>query len=571
MTSRMRSRFFLYVSKWKSPAELWVILGIALILRLVGIQNIFPSIDEIANISISVQMAGGDLNPHWFGYPTGYFYFLLGLLPFRFLLGVFGDKWTHPIDLFYAYLQNPLSVTHLFRVAGILVSVLAIFFTYLAAEKIVGRRWAWLAGLFLAVSPFASHWSIQIWPEALIILPSAICLFFCIRYTETGRLRHILICGLAAGAAVSVKYNAVYLCAIIPCAAWVYSRRHEIPDNCFAWKHIFLAALASLVGFFILTPFALLDWRVFVGTFADIIKYREEVSHVGLDAGYQLQRNAPWIWWSQTLNEISPGFVWIIIFSLILALLRWKKQYFALIGPVLVMLPFLPSFGRAESYHVIPILPVFGCMLSIAAQSADTFVGRYRLIVFFIACAICLPGFQIGLVNLSNRRLPDTRIEARYWIEDNIPNSSRIILDKFYVPHLLRTKEQVQMALDEVRRIDPSEGRQLALELEMPRQISYWIEVVPIIVDSRESYLNQDGSIAQPELITPQQYADRGFDYVILSSGTYSRFNSDARYQVVVDFYRSFFEHGELIYEIKGDESRLGPTISIIKINLVTP
>ena len=561
----MKSSFLSYILKWRVPVELWVILGGAAVLRLVGITNIFPSNDELASIMRAVQMRGGDLNPHWFGYPTGYYYFLLGLWPLQFLAGVWESGWTHPRDLFFAYLQDPMVVAPLFRVAGVLASILAIFFTYLAAEKIAGRRWAWLAGLFLAVSPFASYWSTQIWPEALIILPGAICLFFGIRYTETGSLKHILISGLAAGAAVSVKYNAVYLCAIIPCAVWAHTRLHGTETR-LAWGHIFLPALASLVGFFVFTPFAVLDWRAFLSTFVDIFKSRSEISHIGLDAGWELQRTAPWIWWSQALNSISPGFLWLLGFALILVLMRWQIQYLVLIGTIIIMLPFLSWFGRAEFRHVIPILPIFGCTLSIAARTADSFAGRYKPLIFFVACVICLPGLQNTLIRLNDQRLPDTRIEARHWIEANVPDGSKILLDVMYVPHLVRSKEQVEYILNHPGSGDIPSSRELA----MPRKISFWVENLPISIDSREHGLTADGRVRQPDLLTPAEYFAAGFEYVVLSAGTYERFSYDPRYEQLKEYYLSFFTQAEIIYEINSD-GRPGPKITILRLNPSTP
>jgi hypothetical protein len=505
------------------------------------------------------------LNPHWFGYPSGYYYFLLGLLPIRFLSGVLTGKWVHPRDLNFAYLQDPMVLAPLFRVAGILASVLAILFTCLAAEKIVGRRWAWLAGLFLAVSPFASHWSIQIWPEALIILPAAVCLYFGVRYSETGALKHILACGLAAGAAVSVKYNAVYLWPVIPCAAWACAGLHRVPNGRSAWRHVGLASLASLVGFLALTPFAALDWRRFIGGFSQSLSYKAVV-HVGLDVGHELMRTAPWLWWLRALNGITPGFFWVAGFAVLLALVRWKKQYLVLVGPAFVMVPFLTWFGAAEFYHLVPILPVAACGLCVAASVAESLAGRFRHVVFPLACVICLPGLQLTLMESAHRTLPDTRIEARRWIEANVPNGSRVLLDKHEVPYLVRSREQVECILSHLNGKD----RPFGCVLDMPRTVFYWAENLPVAVDSRETGRTDDGRVMQPRLPTPAEYAAAGFEYVVLSAGTYERFFYDSRYKQVREYYQSLFAQADVVYEVDGNR-RPGPKITILRLKPVSP
>jgi len=545
------------------PYEIWLILVFAAIIRLVRINNLFPSIDELIGLRRVFKMADGDLNPHWFGYPTGYYYFLLSLIPFRYLQGVFFNHWSHPRDLFHAYLFDPMSVSTYFRVAGVIFSLIAIFITYLAARKLVERRWAWICPLFLAISPFAVHWSTQLWPEALIILPSSISLYFSLKYLETGQSKYILLCGLGIGLAVSIKYNAVYLSAFVPCVAWLAYEKEKISNPWQVLKHITFAALAALVGFILATPYSILDWQTFLKTFANIISEYRELSHVGLDAGYQLLQSSPLLWWGQALNQISPGFALIIMILLLILIFTWKSEYLLLIFPILVMFPFLTWFGKSEHYHLIPILPIFACIIGVSLKTISTRFERKKFIItILITSVIILPGLIKTFQDLGKRSLPDTRIVSRNWIESNISDGTKILLDKYYVPHLVRTEKQVDFLLENMI----ADVYFKSYQKDMPRTTSYWIEHLPIAITSDEMEVTDNGELVQPELLTPEEYAKNGFEYVVLSEGTYSRFFVDEKYKEIRDYYQSFFSFGETVYEIAGD-NRPGPKISVLKLS----
>lgn len=507
-------------------------------------------------------MLEGDLNPHWFHYPSGYFYFLLFLLPLRFAAGILLNGWTRVDDLFYAYLDNPMAIAPWFRAAGIFVAIISIVITYCAIYKLVGRRWAWVAALFLAISPFYVHWSTQIWPEALIMLPSSICLYFAVTYAENGLIKNILLSGLALGAAISIKYNAVYLSPLIPIAAWIYSSKTGNLRHSIIWKHTLLSGVIAIIGFVLLTPFAVLDWKYFLFTFTEIIGKYREISHIGLDAGYALQSNSPHLWWFQALNKIMPGFIWIILISLVLLTINWKRNRWLLLGPIIVMVPFLTWFGKSEFYHLLPILPIFGGVLAVGARSLDSRIGKSWIISILILMTFLLPTFRDNYTRIKDQQSPDTRIEARNWIEENIPDGTKILLDKWYTPYLVRTKEQVEYLLEN----KVSDVYFKSKQKSMPRTVAYWIEFIQVEIDSYNYGLTSDGFVKQPDLLTPEEYAKNGFEYVVLSEETYGRFFMDEQYKEISDYYQLFFSIGSMVYQIDG-EYRPGPKITILKLN----
>lgn len=508
-------------------------------------------------------MVWGDLNPHTFVYPTGYYYFLLCLQVIRFIYGFFANSWTRPTDLFTAHLADPMNLAPLFRIGGAVASILAIFITYLTARKIVGRKYAWIAALILAMSPFASYWSTQIRPESLIILPASLVLYFGVLYYETGNIKHILLSGLFVGIAVGIKYNAVYLCTIVPFSVWAYHRTNRFVSFIIPVKHIAIAAITSLVGFLALTPFSILDWSTFSSLFQYLNDYRQITwAGLGLDASYQLLKNSPWLWWIHVLNGISPGLFWALLIGLLLIIIKWNTKYIIFLGSFVAMLLFLSWFDRSNDYHIIPILPIVCCILAVAARELGLLAGTHWRVIVIVAFIFSLLSVKDQLGRLSEQKFSDTRIESRKWIEENIPDGTRIILDKYYVPHLIHSEEQIRYLIE-----NPGSNIDFSiLEIGLPNTTYYWAEHLPIAVNSMEYGSTDDGLVVQPDLFTPADYAEQGFQYIVLSDWTYARFSADTRYENIQKYYETFLNNCDVVYEIENTNGHPGPRITILSL-----
>lgn len=132
--------------------------------------------------------------------------------------------------------------------------------TSLTSHRITGSRWAGLASATLvALSPLAVDQSRLITPDTYAGLLFAAATLAAVLLLADGRPRTYLLAGLAVGLAASAKYNAV-LAAVPVVVAHLLRTRGRILDD----RSIYLAGLASVVGFLATTPFALLDASTFL-------------------------------------------------------------------------------------------------------------------------------------------------------------------------------------------------------------------------------------------------------------------------------------------------------------------
>ena len=133
-----------------SAFTLAVILAVAALLRFVGIGAGIPfniGVDEPEIMSRVVQMMRtGDFNPHFFDYPTLYFYLQLGVAVLRFMVGASLGRWTSldQVDAADFYLPG--------RAVTALLGTATVLLVYRIGLRWGARHAALAAGL-MAVMP----------------------------------------------------------------------------------------------------------------------------------------------------------------------------------------------------------------------------------------------------------------------------------------------------------------------------------------------------------------------------------------------------------------------------------
>ncbi len=139
------------------------VLMLAFGLRVYGIGFGLPQLyywDEPEILNRAVQVGGGDLNPHFFIYPTLYIYVLAFVSGFYFFLQrAIGNL--HDVEQFAVeYFVDPSGVYLSARLATCLVGTACVLLMYHAGRELFGRTTGLLAALFLAVSALHSSFSV---------------------------------------------------------------------------------------------------------------------------------------------------------------------------------------------------------------------------------------------------------------------------------------------------------------------------------------------------------------------------------------------------------------------------
>jgi tetratricopeptide (TPR) repeat protein len=388
----------------KSPALVWgAILLLAWWLRWPLPGPDWQHVDEQAFIDYPLGFWSGDLNPHFFNYPTFHLYLLSALYYLYYLL-----LSSEPLVSFvaYRYFVDGSDLLALARGLNTLMALGAVATTLCLGRRLYGLQGAWVAGLVLALMPLHvrfSHLAITDVPAAFWI---SLALLWALRLLQEGRRLDFLLAGLFAGLAAATKYPAGLVLLPVLGAGWHRSPRLAAQT-----------AAIALLCFALATPYAWLDSGRF---WSDLSAMGQE--HL-LDSGH---RGADPAWLHLVRYNLRYGMGLAGLVTL-LAALAWK-----------------PRAWRAEEAVVAVAFGLFALLL-LASQSgfmryalplaAPAALLMTRLLLGLSRSRLVLAGWLAALLaepayaSLQTRLLlsgPDTRTQVRQWLAAQ-PGGTRIV------------------------------------------------------------------------------------------------------------------------------------------------
>jgi hypothetical protein len=418
------------------PKAGWLVGAIGLVaftLRVVGLQYGLPEVynpDEVAIMARALSFAKGSLNPQNFLYPTFYFYVLFAwvgtYLAFLLLTGRVGSVG----ELQQLYFTDPTGIYTAGRLLGAVAGTASVLLVYRLALRLVDRRAAFAAMIFLAVAPVAvidAHYVKHDVPAALAVVIAYLAMSRVWPAAPQGGsgTRDVLLAGAACGMAFSIHYYCVFLALPL---AWVVFQagRHR------GWRHVVkgtaTAAGASAVVFFALSPFLLVEpmtaWR-------DITANREIV----MDRAVATGAFAPAVRYLEMLWFDAMGTPVVL-----LGLTGSAWMVFAAPGRAVLLLSFVVPFflfisnTHPSSRYLNPLLPLLAVMAGWALSQA---AHRLRLApwVFWAVVAGCALPPAITSARAGHFfRQTDTRTLALEFVEREIPSGSSILVQPYSVP-----------------------------------------------------------------------------------------------------------------------------------------
>lgn len=282
---------------WLVFALVFVVIALAFSIRYLRIDAGLPYTphwDEAYSADNALRMLStGDLNPHFFNYPSfltymclavdlGHYFYLMGQAPTEpeYLnslkeveFGLDYEKRT-----FATTFSSP-SFYRWNRLAVVILGVLTVGLIMLVAQTAFDTKVAILAGGLLAGMEVPVANSVTITPNGPFTFWIAAALLYSLLYTARRRFRYIVLALVCAGIATGTKYNACVSIAI-PLAAYVlFTPRSKLFG---AWKYRFLAFLGiPPIAFLVCCPYALLDLSTFAAHVGYEIRHYKVVGHGG--------------------------------------------------------------------------------------------------------------------------------------------------------------------------------------------------------------------------------------------------------------------------------------------------
>lgn len=206
----------------------------------------------------------GDWNPHYFKCGGLWLNWLAGL----YLLYFRGYSLLAGVDQPFPDWIRSISVeSHHFAVfiigkcSALLFGIVLIYLIFQVSDLLLGRKTAWVAAGFAAISPpliFASRvMNVDVVSVCFLLLT----VLFSIHIWKTGRLRDYLLAGIAAGLTIAAKYN---LFACVPLVTAHMLRRVQEPGPFYARNgKVFLSLYSGATAFLLVSPYTLLAFGEF--------------------------------------------------------------------------------------------------------------------------------------------------------------------------------------------------------------------------------------------------------------------------------------------------------------------
>lgn len=365
--------------------------------------------DEFSSVFFPLNFFSGNLNPHFFTYPTLHYY-LLGLVYWGYFLlqHLFGAG--RSLEEFVAlhYFWDRFELLHLARLQSALFGVGILIWTWALAARVYGGRAAWPAAALLAVC------SLHVRQSHLAGVDTELCFWFAgavwaaVRLAERGHWADYLLAGVLVGLAGATKYPGALAGGAVA-AAHLFARRP------FLDKRLWSAGGAALGCFALASPYVLLDWNTFSQDFLS------QVGHLGGGHGQDLGLG----WWYHLRVSLPAGLGWLgLLLAVVGAVLAFKERRPAeqtLMAAVSVFYLVMGSGHTVFVRYVLPLLPLLAVLA--AGVLARIPKDKHLALALVLACAQPLHDSWWTLQLLSRA---DTRVQARAWIEEQVPEGTVI-------------------------------------------------------------------------------------------------------------------------------------------------
>lgn len=427
--------------------------GVMLLLLSLALNSFFigqnlPQVshpDEPKVVRRAMAMGGGDLNPHFFRYPTLWIYLVFlaqGTAAAAGLgLGLIGGL----AQLQRMVFTDPTLFFVVPRLLAALLGAGSVWLTWRIGERLAPGAGV-IAGLLVALNGhqiWQSHYATADGPLVFFIL---LCLWACFRCLDRPSLRSVAIPALLAGFATSVKYNGVAVFGAVAVLVWVVGRaRHRSAGA--RGKGLALALVVALAGFLVTSPFTLLDYHAFRVGLGEVMDYTVRVA--GGDARWTYLRG---LVDSAGLPAVLGGLLGggILLLS---PSFRPHRGKAAILAGFLVPYGILLQSSDVKAVRfMLPVVPVLALGVALAFRQILIWIGPARRTLTWTAGGTLFALF-LGPSLLAAKGTeafflhPTARTRTARWVESRLPEGSTIFLDNSAGLELLPHRDVVESRL----------------------------------------------------------------------------------------------------------------------------
>lgn len=411
-----------------------------------GLPNAYH-VDENWFAGKAVRFIEGDLNPHFFHVGTLHMYMLAGLWKAYYHVGRLDGTFTSTPQFVQAYIDDPTVFYLIGRSLSALFGVGSVLLAFLIGTRLFGTGAGAAAGLFLAVSPEHVKISHAMLPDVPTIFFLLLSFWFVWKVYERGRPRDYVWAGIAAGAAMAMKYAGMMMAVPLFVAHAARVLEHGLPKKkLLLHPPLYLFGAAFLLTFLAGVPYALLDSQRF------LIDFKWQSGHLMTEGHFGSSMQQPaWLFYLQYgfRDNLGRWVQYLAYAGLLLAFARRKGREWIYLSYPLVQFALLASWKARATRYLLPAAPFFLLIASPVAAAAAAWLAprlKTRLrsavpgprLAAILAALFTLTAAAPSAVRAvrydASIAAPDTRSLAKDWIHWNIPEGEPVAIEMYDPP-----------------------------------------------------------------------------------------------------------------------------------------
>ncbi len=430
-----------YLYSIKTHYLLIIIIATGFILRVIGIGYGLPQPyhpDEKQVMSIASKIIAGDLNPHFFIWPTLYMYLIAISYKFSYCLlwllqYFFG--FIHPFKKLYLLIDSNIVTSYHYylisRSLSIIFGTITIPVTYLIGKELSSKKAGLIAALFIALAYYPVLYSHLGIISTIMVCLTLLSFYFAMKMYQTGRFKYYFEASIIGGLAIAAKYNAAIIIIPLFFAHLFLFLKNDYSFNKKFYMKTIIIIIFVLIGFLIGCPYSLLNFEKFTKDVSWVAESQKGLQHTSIY--FKGIQSSSWAMDFKFLWEgMGPFLLVLSLAGIILSLFKRKYPYLLLLSfPVCYFLIAGQSKTPVPRYTLI-IYPFLFLMSSIFILFLSKYILSFpkAFLIGIIIVVLSIPFYHVIKLDYYLCQ-KDTRQLALEWIRENIPRGSKVTYEFF--------------------------------------------------------------------------------------------------------------------------------------------
>ena len=396
------------------------------------------SSDEIDMVGRTLKIATGDLTPSHYNKPA--FFNIVSLVCYGTffsiskIMGFSPDK----ENLIRLFIQNPTVYYAISRMISVFAGAMILFLVYHIGKRIKNRAMGLIAALLMACCYTSVQFAHMAKEDALLTFLIYLTLWCSIKAQDTGKGKHLFVCGLCSGLASATKYTGI-LSILFP-VLFLLSSWKEKEKIFRKTPGLILIFSGALIGFCLGMPFFLLHPLTFVkGVFSSPVFAQIRWKTIWLGG----ERHFGFVFILKMFREEFGSLmavIGVLSFSGLLSYFFTKKEDegrlfshldWKILPPILVFISIfllvLFSSGHLDYQYILPLSPLWAIMSSLFLISL---YERKKIFLCYAIFSLMILEPLFHSIKFDIETLgTDTRIKAAAWMDKNISPGDKIAFD----------------------------------------------------------------------------------------------------------------------------------------------